>query len=187
MEYIKQCHLLISLFLLCFNYFFPLLISSLLERNLATNRINDFFGFYLNYGKLPGHERQRINRALHEDIRIINNYKKLLIFSETYCVNIMHALGAIRVRNNTNLSKITIKYLYEKSSNQKVGLFGVWQSAWDLKSMKMTRMTNIIRSEMRDERCNHFGRRRGGSGILYVRPRGGDQTTRSEGLWSESS
>lgn len=109
-----------TLFPYCFIFtLFELFSQSiywLLDRNLATHRINDFFGLHLNYGKLPGQQRQRISRALREDI-IINSWKRKANvkiqwgFQLEYNVRL---LREIRGGIDTNLSKFTLKYFYEK-------------------------------------------------------------------------
>lgn len=123
-----------TLFPYCFMFtLFELFSQSiywLLDRNLATHRINDFFGLHLNYGKLPGQQRQRINRALRKDI-IINSWKRKANVKIQWGFQIeynVRSLREIRGGIDTNLPKFTLKYFYEKKSNQTVGLVGVWQS-----------------------------------------------------------
>ena len=109
-----------TLFPYCFIFtLFELFSQSiywLLDRNLATHRINDFFGLHLNYGKLPGQQRQRISRALREDI-IINSWKRKANVKIQWGFQLeynVRSLREIRGGINTNLSKFTLKYFYEK-------------------------------------------------------------------------
>lgn len=81
----------------------------------------------MNYGKLPGQQRQRISRALREDI-IINSWKRKAnvkiqwgFLLEYNVLSLRETRGGI----DTSLSKFTLKYFYEKKSNQTVGLVGV--------------------------------------------------------------
>lgn len=121
-----------TLFPYCFMFtLFELFSQSiywLLDRNLATHRINDFFGLHLNYGKLPGQQRQRISRALREDI-IINSWKRKANVKIQWGFQLeynVRSLREIRGGIDTNLSKFTLKYFYEKK--EKTNTNRTWSS-----------------------------------------------------------
>ena len=113
-----------TLFPYCFMFtLFELFSQSiywLLDRNLATHRINDFFGLHLNYGKLPGQQRQRISRALREAI-IINSWKRKSNVKIQWGFQLeynVRSLREIRGGINTNLSKFTLKNISTKKKTK---------------------------------------------------------------------